>query len=182
MAYGNRIAEQLERIQLKGATNKILQFMQKIRNEYDEGQARRWAMELLQNGRDVTYPGESIKVRFELFPDKLIYQHTGQPFRVKDILSIIYQVSSKEPGQDTVGRFGTGFMSTHQLCEKVQLDGVLKDEGEAYSPFRVVLDRTGDTAAELLDKIQGSVEQVKQAEPISEAEFCKDEYNTTFTY
>lgn len=182
MAYGDRIAEQLENVQLRGATNKILQFMQKIRNEYDEGQARRWPIELLQNGCDVAYPGESIRVWLELSPDKLTYRHTGQPFRVKDILSIIYQVSSKEPGQDTVGKFGTGFMSTYQLCEKVQVDSVLKDEGEEYSPFTVVLDRTGDTAEEILDKIQCSVEQVKRAEAMPEDKFCKDDYNTTFTY
>ena len=183
MSYRDRITAQLEGVYLKGIANKILQFMQKIRNEYDEGQARRWAMELLQNGRDVAYPEGMVKVRFDLSEDKLVYQHTGQPFRVKDILSIIYQVSSKNPGQGSVGRFGTGFMSTYQLCERVQLDGILKDSGEAYCPFQVMLDRTGENVEAILEKIEASVEQVKQAETVlAEEEFQKEAYNTKFTY
>lgn len=183
MSYRNLIMSQVDTVYQKGIANKILQFMQKIRNEYDEGQARRWAMELLQNGRDVAYPDRGLKARFELYDDKLVYCHTGQTFRVKDILSIIYQVSSKQPGGDSVGQFGTGFMSTYQLCEKVQLESILKDAEEAYCPFRVMLDRTGTEASEILKKIQESVEQIYSSECNAwEGTLDQDQYNTKFTY
>lgn len=183
MGYRDLITAQMEAIYQKGIANKILQFMQKIRNESDEGQARRWAMELLQNGRDVAYKDSSLRARFELQEDRLIYSHTGMPFKVKDILSIIYQVSSKLPGGESIGRFGTGFMSTYQLCEKVQLNGVLKDAGEQYCPFQVLLDRTGTEVAEILEKIEESVKQIYRAEEVlREEEFQKENYNTTFTY
>lgn len=183
MSYKNLIMEQVDRVYQKGIANRILQFMQKIRNEYDESQARRWPMELLQNGRDVAYPDKKLHARFELQEDKLIYSHTGMPFRVKDILSIIYQVSSKRPGEETIGCFGTGFMSTHQLCERVQLDGVLKDGEQGYCPFQVLLDRTGAEAEEILEKIQESVEQIYQAEEtVTEQDFQPENYNTKFTY
>lgn len=183
MSYRDLIMSQVDTVYQKGIANKILQFMQKIRNEYDEGQARRWAMELLQNGRDVAYPDRGLKARFELYDDRLVYCHTGQTFRVKDILSIIYQVSSKQPGGDSVGQFGTGFMSTYQLCEKVQLESILKDAEEAYCPFQVMLDRTGTEAAEILKKIQESVEQIYASENTAwEGTLDKDQYNTKFTY
>ena len=183
MGYKELIMTQLEAVYRKGIANRILQFMQKIRNEYDEGQARRWAMELLQNGRDVTYPGSRLKAKFELYDDKLVYSHTGMPFRVKDILSIIYQVSSKLPGEESIGRFGTGFMSTYQLCERVQLDGVLKDEEEGYCPFQVMLDRTGTEATEIFKKIEESVQQISDATGVlPEEDFNREDYNTKFTY
>lgn len=183
MGYKELISSQLEAVYRKGIANRILQFMQKIRNEYDEGQARRWAMELLQNGRDVTYPESQLKAKFELTDDRLVYSHTGRPFRVKDILSIIYQVSSKLPGEESIGRFGTGFMSTYQLCERVQLDGVLKDEAEGYCPFQVMLDRTGTDAADIFEKIRESVQQIYDAtEVLPEEDFNREDYNTKFTY
>ncbi len=78
-------------------------------------------MELLQNSRDTAYADQEVRIRVALDQDRLVFQHNGMPFRTKDILSIVNQVSSKSPGENTVGQFGTGFMTTYQLSEIVEI-------------------------------------------------------------
>ena len=102
-----------------GISTKILQFMQKVRNNSDERYALRWISELLQNTRDCAYKDQGVKILIELQEDKLIYKHNSKPFRVKDILSLINQVTSKVDDSETTGKFGTGFMTTMLLSDIV---------------------------------------------------------------
>lgn len=44
----------------KGAAIKILQGMDHIRNKFDELQARRWPLKLLQNARDLSVPDQPV--------------------------------------------------------------------------------------------------------------------------
>lgn len=143
MSYHDLIFQNIDKVYQAGIATKIMQHMARIRNSSDVNQARRWVMELLQNARDVAYPDQPVKIRITLEEDKLTFSHTGMPFRVENILAIINQVSSKVDDEETVGQFGTGFVTTFQLSEQVQLDGVLKDEGLPYKPFSVLIDRRG---------------------------------------
>lgn len=104
-------------------------------------------MELLQNSQDTAYTGQAVRVKVILDKEKLQFLHNGRPFRTKDILSIVNQVSSKDPDEDTVGQFGTGFMTTYQLSEVVGIQSVLKDEGLPYKPFSIELDAGMDSGA-----------------------------------
>ncbi|MCR5431550.1 MAG: hypothetical protein K6E95_03230 [Lachnospiraceae bacterium] len=152
-----------------GIANRILQYMDKIRNVSDEGQARRWGMELLQNCADTAYEGKNVDAEITLDEDKLTFKHNGKPFRVKDILSIINQVSSKNPNENTVGRFGSGFMSTFMLSEQVTIRSILSDKGEdengneielPFRSFEVTLDRKGRTKEEVIESIKNSMVQL----------------------
>lgn len=156
--YKSIIDSAINSVYRAGIANKILQHMDRIRNVNDEGQARRWVMELLQNCGDTAYENKPVSVRITLDNDKLVFAHNGRPFKVKDILSIINQVSSKSPDENTVGRFGTGFMSTFRLSEEVTIKSVLRDtitdeSGESiflpYRSFSVTLDRKGHTKEEV---------------------------------
>lgn len=181
--YRERINQSIEAVYQAGVATKILQYMNKIRNESDITQARRWVMELLQNGRDLAWEGKPLKVQIELRDDALIFRHSGKPFRVKDILSIVNQVSSKNPGEG-VGQFGTGFMTTYQLSEQVEIHSILKEEGYPGKEFRVTLDRTGHSKEEILKAIFHNLEQLQEADQLPDtAEREPGEgYDTEFRY
>ena len=153
--YTKIIQDSITGIYRTNAANKILQFIKRIRNESDMDQARRFLIELMQNARDLAYKTpegdtEPVSVRIRLSDTELEFSHNGKVFSVKDILSIIYQVSSKKPGEG-IGQFGTGFMSTYQLSEKVELTSYLKNGENPYLPFTVCLDRSGCSKEEILE-------------------------------
>ena len=181
--YREKISQSIEKVYQAGVAAKILQYMNKIRNEFDITQARRWVMELLQNARDLAWEGKPLQVQIELKEDALIFRHSGQPFKVKDILSIVNQVSSKNPGEG-VGQFGTGFMSTYQLSERVEIHSILKEEGFPGKEFRVTLDRTGRDKEEILRAIFYNLEQLQEADELPDVPECGPEAgcSTEFRY
>ena len=170
-----------------GISTKILQFMQKVRNNSDERYALRWVSELLQNTRDCAYKDQGIKILIELKDDKLVYKHNSKPFRVKDILSLINQVTSKVDDDETTGKFGTGFMTTMLLSDVVNIKSVLQDKDLdkdlPYKPFDVDINRSPETSQEIVNEINKSITQLYKADKNEEIlNFNKDDYNTIFTY
>jgi hypothetical protein len=166
-----------------GISTKILQFMQRVRNNSDERYALRWVSELLQNTRDCAYKDQGVKILIELLDDKLIYKHNSKPFRVEDILSLINQVTSKVDNNETTGKFGTGFMTTMLLSDVVNIKSILKDNNLPYKPFNVNINRSPETSQEIVEEINKSISQLYKADENDEIKnFIKDDYNTTFTY
>ena len=166
-----------------GISTKILQFMQKVRNNSDERYALRWVSELLQNTRDCAYKDQGVKILIELKDDKLVYKHNSKPFRVKDILSLINQVTSKVDDDETTGKFGTGFMTTMLLSDVVNIKSVLQDKDLPYKPFDVDINRSPETSQEIVNEINKSITQLYKADENEEIlNFNKDDYNTIFTY
>ena len=187
--YLDLINDKIKNVYQAGIATKILQLMDRIRNVSDLSQSRRWVMELLQNARDIGYEDECVKIKIEYTDEYLKFSHTGKPFRVKDILSIINQVSSKQADGETVGRFGTGFMSTYQLSEQVEITSVLRDidasTGEylPYKPFTVSIDRSGRNNDSILAAISDSINQLSKDSKLDGLySFDKSAFNTTFTY
>ena len=166
-----------------GISTKILQFMQKVRNNSDERYALRWVSELLQNTRDCAYEDQGVKILIELEDDKLVYKHNSKPFRVKDILSLINQVTSKVDDNETTGKFGTGFMTTMLLSDTVKIKSIIQDQDLPYKPFEVDINRSPETSQEIVDEINKSISQLYKADE-NEAikNFNQDDYNTIFTY
>lgn len=187
-SYRNRINNSIDNVYQTSVANDILQYMGKVRNESDFTQARRWVMELLQNARDIACKEDGktvpVKIQIELTDEQLLFRHTGKVFSVQDILSIVHQVSSKKPGEG-IGKFGTGFMSTYQLSEVIELSSYLHEPGLMYCPFRIRLDRTGQTKEEILEAIRRNLDELREidsANGIREERFCRDNYNTEFIY
>lgn len=65
----------------------------------------------------------------------------GRLFTTENIVFLIEQVSSKERSltaenkKKSTGKFGTGFLTTHLLSEKVQIHGYLQDDGDKPHSF-----------------------------------------------
>lgn len=180
--YTTLINEKISHVYRKGVAAKILQGMDRIRNEFDEVQARRWPTELLQNARDLAYDNLPVRVQISLTDDAVSFRHSGKPFSVQDILSIIHQVSSKKPGEG-VGPFGTGFMSTFQLSMQVEVSSYLKDGDEPYKPFHICMDRSGLAAADISAAIEQAMESLKAADLAPDrTAFDRSAFNTEFRY
>ena len=158
--------------------------MDRVRNTSDLNHSRRWVMELLQNAGDTAYKeSDGVDVKITLCDDRLYFEHTGRPFRIKDILSIINQVSSKDASNDTVGKFGTGFVSTFQLSEIVDIDSILKDEDLPYKKFHITIDRQGHDKNEILKSIDESMQELYRVDDNDlDGQFKKVDFNTRFTY
>lgn len=166
-----------------GIATKILQHMDRIRNMSDISQARRWVMELLQNARDCSYKDTGVKVRIELKDNELVFSHSGKPFRIKDVLSIINQVTSKASSEETIGQFGTGFMTTFLLSDRVTIHSVLKEEGLPYKPFTISMDRSSNEKDGILAGIAKTMSELDRVDDSQEIiDFDKEGYNTVFSY
>lgn len=116
---------------------------EKQREKYE----KRWFWELLQNAKD-SVNNERVKVQIAISDDTVTFSHSGNPFEVEEILSLILQGSSKSDENKT-GRFGTGFITTYLLSRQVQISGCLaKNKGF----FNFLLDREADNKSSFFEK------------------------------
>ena len=184
--YKGKITELIGSIHNTSVSTKIIQFMQRVRNNSDERYALRWISELLQNTRDCAYKDQKVKIIIELTNNQLIYKHNSMPFKVKDILSLINQVTSKiekDEKDENTGKFGTGFMTTMLLSDSVRIESVLKDENLPYKPFNIIIDRSPDDPNEIIEKINIAIHELYKADNEKEINnFDRTKYNTIFTY
>ncbi|MBB1643061.1 hypothetical protein A9970_03715 [Sphingobacterium sp. UME9] len=173
---------------------KIIDLMDKLRLEASENAARRWIWELLQNAKDVAYENQPVSVSVELNKDsdkpELKFSHNGKSFTSDNITSLIHQVSSKkrntEPSSQKkpTGKFGTGFLSTHLLSEKVQVKGIVKEDGLPYKQFSIALDRSAIDPEEVLVAVGKSLEDLALLLNSNDivSDFDSTKFNTSFSY
>ena len=104
----------------------------------------RWIWELLQNARDSART-DGVRIRVRLSESELRFEHDGKLFAFDEIVHLVYHGSTKIQNFESIGQFGSGFLSTHLLSRIVRVEGCLNDSrGFVFS-----LDRTGDTVEEL---------------------------------
>ena len=64
-----------------------------------------------------------MNIEVSISQTEIRFRHDGRPFTRKEILSLIYHGSTiPQAGDDLLGKFGTGFLSTHLLSR----DGLSK--------------------------------------------------------
>jgi hypothetical protein len=79
----------------------------------------------------------------------LIFSHNGNPFRKSkkkyrfdDFKNLINPVSGKsQDDKKTIGKFGTGFLSTHKLSLKVDVKGIFENSADDRFQIQTCLDR-----------------------------------------
>ncbi|KAF3884086.1 hypothetical protein AB0758_33005 [Tolypothrix bouteillei VB521301_2] len=177
------------------AAQKIFEKMRILRMSSTENSKRRWIWELLQNANDkgaIDFPDEQVAVRVRLTDDSIEFSHNYSYFTNKNIEGLIRQISSddkdwgdtdKTEMPKTIGRFGTGFLTTHLLSEKVNVKGLFQDEG-VLQRFSFPLDRSGRELKSLIESINNSFEEVNtslnDSPHIENPDFSA--CNTTFEY
>ena len=85
---------------------------------------KRWVWELIQNAKDTIAldPNrDEINVRIEIDGDTVKFKHDGAPFTAKARYGLLYKYSGGKENQESTGRFGTGFLTTHCLSKIVTI-------------------------------------------------------------
>lgn len=118
--------------------------------------------ELFQNARDLAQTNDAgnkeAHIKITLTPTEFIFAHQGRAFDHDSLTSLVMQVSSQgKENDETVGQYGTGFLTTHVFGRRLYVSGSLdmsKYEVGAYADIdRFVIDRTYDNITEFVDKV-----------------------------
>lgn len=134
--------------------------VQAAQNSDRAGVQWRWPFELMQNAHDAgpRDGNDQVEVKFVLQDTRLVVRHTGKPFTAQELAALLSGGSSKEfDSEETTGCFGTGFLVTHALSTRVDIDGVLTTEENCES-FQIKLSRDGDE-----DSIKNNIELANKA-------------------
>ncbi|WP_166921102.1 ATP-binding protein [Flavobacterium poyangense] len=143
-----------------------------------EDYEKRWFWELLQNAKDSVEENQRLKVKIEISENQISFSHTGNPFELDDILSLIIQGSSKNNKEGKTGRFGTGFMTTYLLSKEVHISGQLTNN---QGCFQFLLNRNATDNEHFYNLQQESNSQFDNS--IRTISYLgEDEFQTKFTY
>ncbi|WP_338652665.1 hypothetical protein V6B14_12730 [Sporosarcina psychrophila] len=175
----------LEKV-LDAGTNTIWAELRKLRGlsiEEKDGARKRWVWELIQNASDCAKEG-GVNISLDFEGDILKFSHDGDVFSYKNLLDLITQISSKQSSdEEKTGKFGTGFISTHLLSEKILLKSYFNNFGDQYIPFEILLDRSGKTYEEIKSNIEKELRYIENLknDHINEVTVY-DKRHTTFIY
>lgn len=192
--YKEKFEASENRAHYQNIATKILREMTNLRSLVENSSIapRRWVWELIQNAKDV-HQNDGIRIVLDYHRNGdnsyLSFQHTGKPFTADNIRFLIEQISSKDREKNengkpkNTGKFGTGFLTTHLLSEKVLVRGVAKEPELDYRQFEMELDRSGFELHEITDSVQKSKESVQNLDdrPVYGG-YVEGEFNTSFNY
>jgi len=118
---------------------------------------RRWIWELLQNALDAAQQDRKIKVEIIGDNNRIVFRHNGRPFKPEEVAHLIYHGSTKK--ETDIGRFGTGFLTTHLLSRNIKVKGIRIDNKK----FEFDLDRGGESSDDIAKLMEKTWEQYKNS-------------------
>ncbi len=148
-------------------------------NQPSENDKKRWIWELIQNAKDTIANDDSrstINVKIKIDGDTVIFTHDGNPFTLNARFGLLWKYSEAKETQESTGRFGTGFLTTHCLSKIVSIESDVYEakDSDRLLGFQVTMFRDGDTEAELLE----GLDRMRDSEV-----WLEDTFNhTSFTY
>ncbi len=175
----------------KLAATKVFHRLRDLRQEGTEADARRWPWELLQNAKDAAGDGP-VRAAYAWADSAgeahVRFRHSGRPFTDQDLFYLVHQITTKDAPvgderPETTRRYGTGFLTTHLLSERVGIRGHLVPEGQPPVAFDVLLDRAGKTPDEIAAGMEATTAALDLA--VAERRPAADEpdgLNTAFHY
>jgi len=172
-------SQDLNRLAAKGILEKLRNIRQRINVDFT---SRRLIWELIQNAKDNAAScningNPNVQIEISLNPKQLVFSHDNGYFTNENIRGLIRRYSSSEKDRDinvdaprptTTGRFGTGFMTTHLLSEKVTVKGAFQQKDNSLCNFELPLDRTGRSEKEIIQSIEKSFKAVEESMNTSE--------------
>ncbi len=120
--------ENLDEIRIHALTENTAQAVLKNLNALMSNQDHvrtRWIWELLQNARDARADEVSIK----LDDGGVTFSHNGASFTENEVVHLVYHGSTKTEDSETIGQYGSGFLTTHLLSPEIRVSGHLKGSG-----------------------------------------------------
>lgn len=191
MEFSEKIRELRNKAQETQAANKIIDMLTQLKLKNDETTSYRWIWELIQNAKDVVNSSGmvDITINFDQVNKIIEFKHNGKLFSTENIVFLIEQVSTKDrtlesvTSKRTTGKFGTGFLTTHLLSDKVCVSGFLQDTNDYPCTFKVVLDRSGKDKKSIISAIQESCSQLDKDTTMCNSKIINEnDFNTCFTY
>ena len=138
----------------------------------------RWIWELLQNALDAsTAHDDLLNVKIEYNREELIFWHNGSSFKAKQIFNLIYHGSTKTNQEETIGEYGSGFLTTHLLSPEIKVSGQLDNR----QWFNFSLTRKSDSPDELLNLMDEAWENFKKSLSTQEPS-TPNRFTTRFVY
>ena len=139
-------------------------------NQPSETDKKRWVWELIQNAKDTIANDPTrhvINVWINVDKGMVTFIHDGNPFSLNARFGLLWKYSEAKENQESTGRFGTGFLTTHCLSKVVSIESDVYEAKDSRNllGFKVTMFRDGDTEAELLeglDKMRESEEYFKE--------------------
>jgi len=111
---------------------------------------KRWIWELSQNALDSA--NGKVAIQIELNGKEVHFRHDGHPFSEKEIAHLIYHGSTKRGEAGKLGKFGTGFLTTHLLSKITTVAGIT----DTNLNFKFKLDRSGQSIKDLTAAMEKS--------------------------
>ncbi len=143
--------EESERSDLKQHADKMLRDFEKF-NDFSSNRA---IWELVQNACDLTIDCRAI---IDYRDNKFSFTHNGRPFNSNSLISLIKQVSGdKDENSEIppVGKYGTGFLTTHSLGRKFIINSVLQSSSGHFIEVKdFLIDRSPKKWEELSEQIR----------------------------
>lgn len=137
----------------------------------------RWIWELLQNARDTSANSDAeLVASIKQSDDEVVFRHNGGSFEREEIIHLIYHGSTKVDSPEALGRYGSGFLTTHLLSPEIGVSGQLED-GRGFS-FRLKREvgSVGDLSKSMQDAASAFVDSLSNEPP---TDSC---YTTEFRY
>jgi hypothetical protein len=137
--------------------------------------------ELIQNACDLS---KNCEVIIDYSNNGFSFTHNGKPFTTKSFISLIKQVSGKY-GEETeipeVGKYGTGFLTTHTFGRKFLINSVLEAKNTFFEIKDFLIDRSPKEWKQMSVNIKNQKENVYQL--IKDGSIISNPSNrTTFTF
>ncbi len=127
------VKDQAMNLFLNELAAKIIDGLNRLFLKYDKGAAERWIWELLQNAKDSSIGQDKVRVELILTDTYVEFKHSGKPFTISDIQSLIHQTSQKERIQSNNSSKDSKVQSKEQAdlefeaeCEKI-IDGAVPE-------------------------------------------------------
>ena len=172
----NNAKTESELSDLKQHADKMIRGFENF-NNYSSNRA---VWELVQNACDLTTECEVVldyKAGFS-------FTHNGKPFTTKSFISLIKQVSGKY-GEETdipeVGKYGTGFLTTHTFGRKFRINSILEANNTFFEIKDFLIDRSPKEWKALSENIRTQKENVYELIQKG-AILTNPEIKTTFTF
>ena len=134
----------------------------------------RWIWELLQNARDAS-TGNLVSI-VKHSGNEVSFTHNGSEFEYEQISHLIYHGSTKVDDEGTIGRYGSGFLTTHLLSPQIDVSGRTKN-GQS---FEFALVREIASPQSLSDSMDKAWEDFKAS--LAEIDSTGRDFTTHFRY
>lgn len=152
-----QLDEAIQDINAKNAAHYVYYEIEKLyTHQKPEDVRKRWIWELLQNAHDARgTDGIITEVRYNPSEGELVFLHNGRGFKAGEIVHLIKAGTTKdEDDQETHGKFGRGFLTTHLLSPTVEIAGQL-----AHGKwFDFTLKRDNENKDTLEKSLEGSLD------------------------